>query len=106
MPKIIPTDDEHFKQLTSNEEQYSLIQFSAVWCGPCKYITPHVENELNEWKEIQYIYIDIDEFEDLTEQYDVDGIPAFFLLKGTEVVDQYSGSDMNAILELLQKTKF
>ena len=55
------------------------LQFSATWCGPCKMITPLVQNHVKklDQSESVYAYCDIDEFDTIAESLEIDSIPAF-----------------------------
>ena len=60
-----------------------IIQFSASWCGPCKRITPIIQNYLApiENDSIVYLYCDIDIHDSLAEEFSVNSIPCFSIVK-------------------------
>lgn len=80
--EIIHLEKDNFKELIKNEEKV-LIDFFATWCGPCKMLSPILEQvESN----IKVIKVDTDKFDDLAHEYGVMSIPTLVLLeKGKEV---------------------
>ena len=78
MKSVNLENDLAFNNLKS---QYKVIylQFSATWCGPCKLITPIVQDyvkQLNHPGGV-YAYCDIDEFDSIAESLGINSIPAF-----------------------------
>lgn len=63
-----------------------LVDFWAEWCGPCKMITPIIEEIAKEYADkIQVVKINIDENDQTPIKYGVRGIPTLILFKGGEV---------------------
>ena len=80
--EIIHLEKDNFKELINNEEKV-LIDFFATWCGPCKMLSPILEQVDSNIKAIK---IDTDKFDDLAHEYGVMSIPTLVLLeKGKEV---------------------
>lgn len=73
------------------EAEKAVIDFSAVWCGPCKMIAPIVDELAEEMGDVSFFNIDVDENPDLAQQFQVMNIPSIFLLKKGEVVDRTVG---------------
>lgn len=80
--EIIHLEKDNFKELIKNEEKV-LIDFFATWCGPCKMLSPILEQVDSN---IKVIKVDTDKFDDLAREYGVMSIPTLVLLeKGKEV---------------------
>lgn len=80
--EIIHLEKDNFKELINKEDKV-LIDFFANWCGPCKMLSPILEQAKGE---IKVIKVDVDEFEDIAREYGVMSIPTLVLLeKGKEV---------------------
>ena len=92
MPALKITD-ENFDQTIGNKEKPVLIKFGAEWCGPCKMVTP-VLNELSEEMSDQIVIgdHDIDNSTNATTKFGVRGVPTMLLFKGREVVDSKVGA--------------
>lgn len=80
--EIIHLEKNNLKDLIEEDEKI-LIDFYANWCGPCKMLSPILENfESN----IKVIKIDTDEYEDLAREYGIMSIPTLVLIKnGREI---------------------
>ncbi|PVM84517.1 thioredoxin [Caulobacter radicis] len=69
-----------------------LIDFHAVWCGPCKASVPALEDAAREFEgEIAFVKVDIDQEPTIAERYNVQGVPTFIVIKDGEAVERFSG---------------
>lgn len=88
------------KQLTDNElaevlasERLVVIDFWAEWCGPCKKISPIVDELATEYEGKVDIYkCDVDENSEVCEKLGIRNIPTLIFLKNGEVVDRHVGT--------------
>lgn len=75
------------------QQEYSLIYFSAPWCGPCKSMSPIVEGISSMMNDrFTTFKVDIDSTPTFAADYGVRSIPALMLVKNDEVIDQRVGS--------------
>ena len=69
-----------------------LVDFTAAWCGPCKMVTPIVEELAGEWEGKAQVYkMDVDTNQDLPVQYGIMGIPALLLFVSGDVAARVAG---------------
>jgi len=68
-----------------------LIKYEADWCGPCRMITPVIEELSNEMKDIKFYKLDVDQSPDVASQYDVMGIPTLILFNNGKEVKRIVG---------------
>ena len=68
-----------------------LLDFYADWCGPCKMISPVLDQVASENSDFKVVKVNVDENIGLAQQYGVQGIPALFVLKDGKVVAQKAG---------------
>lgn len=71
-----------------------VLKFSASWCGPCRAYKPTFEkvSKMDEFSDIQFEEIDVDENEDLAIKYGVRGVPAtIFVNNKDEMIDRLAG---------------
>ena len=79
-----------------------LADFNAGWCGPCRAMKPMLE-ELSENAAYKIVSIDIDEEDELAEEYDVSSIPCLVVFKGGEEVNRSVGLiPKDAIVDLVE----
>lgn len=70
-----------------------LVDFWAVWCGPCKIIAPFVEQIAQEQAgKIDVYKVDVDHEQELAMRYGIMSIPTLLLFKGGQVVEQIVGA--------------
>ena len=83
--------DEDFDSKIKNED-VSVIQFSAAWCGPCKSLGPILEEISNDLKDqLKVVKVNLDENQDLAMKYSIRSIPTLLLFKGGELIDTKVG---------------
>lgn len=68
-----------------------LIDFYAVWCGPCKMMHPVLEKISEEYQNIKILKINVDDHEKITREYGVMSIPTLLLFKNGEMVEKNVG---------------
>ena len=69
-----------------------LVDFSAVWCGPCKMLEPIIEDMAGEWGDsVKVVRLDVDHNPNLAMNYQVMGVPTLMLFKDGEVVERLTG---------------
>lgn len=93
-----------FEEKVLKSELPVLIDFWAVWCGPCKAIAPSVEQIATEYEGKAKVYkVDVDTEGELAQKYGIMSIPSLLVFKGGKVVDQMVGAAPKAAIENLLK---
>jgi thioredoxin 1 len=69
-----------------------LVDFWAPWCGPCKVMSPIVDELAGEMDGVTIGKVNVDENSELARQFNVLSIPTFIVFKSGQVVEQFSGS--------------
>lgn len=69
-----------------------VIDFWATWCGPCKLMNPIIDEVEKENPDLTITRIDIDSNKDMVEQYNVQSVPTYVILKDGKEVDRIVGA--------------
>ena len=98
---VLKVTDENFEEMIGNKDKPVLVKFGAEWCGPCKMVTP-VLNELADEMSDQIVIgdHDIDNSPNAPTKFGVRGVPTMLLFKGGEVVDSKLERLQKKILKL------
>ena len=76
---------ENFEQEVVNADRPVCIDFWAPWCGPCRMLSPVIEELAEEEPAIKFCKVNVDEQMDLAQQFKVVSIPMLILIKNGEV---------------------
>ena len=69
-----------------------LVDFTAVWCGPCKMLEPIVEQLAQELEgRVKVVKLDVDENADLAMQYQIMGVPTLMLFSNGQPLERMTG---------------
>ncbi|GJQ33864.1 MAG: thioredoxin [Ignavibacteriaceae bacterium] len=91
--KPVTITDQNFETEVLKSSQPVLIDFWAVWCGPCRAIAPVVEQLAGEYEgKVKIGKLDVDENPDTAVKYGVRSIPTLLLFKNGQVVDTIIGA--------------
>jgi thioredoxin len=91
--KPITLTDDNFENEVIKSDKPVLIDFWAVWCGPCKIIAPVVEELASEYEgKIKVGKLDVDENQQSSIKYGVRSIPTLLIFKDGKVKDTIIGA--------------
>jgi len=96
------TDESYEKDLVVNEPVF--VKFSAEWCGPCKAMTPILEELATEYAgKVKFINVDIDK-STIAQKYAIRGVPTMLFIKDGAVVNTIVGSQTKSRVQLALDT--
>jgi thioredoxin 1 len=97
---VLEVTDATFDQEVLKSEQPVLIDFWAVWCGPCKAIAPTVDAVAAKFAgQLKVAKMNVDQNGATPSRYGIRGIPALLLFKGGKVADQIVGYVPQDVIE-------
>ena len=100
---VININGSNFEQEVMNSEKPVLLDFWAPWCGPCRMVSPIVDEIANEHPELKVGKVNVDEEPVLASKFGVMSIPALFVVKEGKVVNQALGArPKQQILDLVK----
>jgi len=102
--QIVPVTTATFESEVLQSPEPVLVDFTADWCGPCRALHPTLEKLAADYAgKVRVVQVNVDVAGDLASRYGVRGIPALFVFKGGQVVDQAVGlqpeSQLRAMLD-------
>ena len=102
---VLEVSDATFDQEVLRSEQPVLVDFLAVWCGPCKAIAPIVDGLAAAFAgKLKVAKVNVDENGATPSRYGIRGIPTLLFFKGGKVADQIVGyAPQNVIEEKVQR---
>lgn len=92
MANIPEINESTFEEEVLAESGPVLVDFSAVWCGPCKMLDPIVEQLARDWSgKIKVVKVDVDHNPNLAMRYQVLGVPTLMLFTGGVYRERITG---------------
>ena len=98
--KAIEVNDQTFDKTITNTAKTVVVDFSAEWCGPCKKMTPVINQLAEKLHDVAIISkLDVDSNPLTTAKYGVRNMPTFLIFKNGELVDRIIGAVPGKVLE-------
>lgn len=92
MTEITKLSETTFQTEVLDSEQPVLVDFTAVWCGPCKMLDPVVKELAEDWDgKLKVTKLDVDHNPNIAMQYQVMGIPTLMLFVDGQPVERVTG---------------
>lgn len=84
-------------------EKQVVIDFTASWCPPCRFIAPVFAEMAKKFTNVIFFKIDVDELQAVAKEFKVEAMPTFVFLKEGEIVDRVVGAVKEEIQQKLMK---
>ena len=103
MANVIVGTSENFDAILNGDKPV-FIDFWATWCGPCRMVSPFVEQLADQYADrVAFVKVDVDEEPELAQRFRVASIPNLVLIKDGEIIEQSAGARPKAMLEEMIK---
>lgn len=91
--------DSNFKEQVLDREGITVIDFWAEWCGPCRMISPIIEELATEYDGKALVgKVNVDDNPEISMKYGIRSIPTILILKNGEIVDRHVGTTSKQVL--------
>merc|ERR1712168_1481289 len=92
-------------QLAAAGGKLVVVDFHATWCGPCKMIAPHLEEMDKTMDDVVFLKVDVDEWEDIAMEYQINAMPTFIFIKNKSKVADLTGANVDKLKEIVASNK-
>ncbi|XP_073108235.1 thioredoxin H2-1-like [Elaeis guineensis] len=92
-------------QSHKDSSKLMVIDFSASWCGPCRFIEPVFKSMAAKYTDVVFLKIDVDELSEVAQQWRVQAMPTFVLVKGGDEVGRVVGADQNELNKKIEQLR-
>ena len=89
---VIELTQENYQKEVIESDKPVLIDFFATWCGPCKMVSPVVDEIANERPDIKVCKLDVDKNLDLARTFQVMSVPTLVAMKNGEMINKIIGA--------------
>ena len=95
--KVENVNSQNFEEEVLKNEKLVLVDFYADWCGPCKMLSPIIDQIAEENTNIKVVKVNVDESQDLAMKYQVMSIPTLVIIQ--------EGKEINRSVGLVDKSQ-
>ena len=87
--KVYTSEDMKFENLSKNS--LTVVDFWATWCGPCRMLSPIIEELAGETPDVVFAKVDVDQNMDVANAVKISAVPTVMIFKNGELVERVTG---------------
>ncbi|GAY42621.1 hypothetical protein WN943_021210 [Citrus x changshan-huyou] len=90
-------------QKSNETKQLVVVDFTASWCGPCRFIAPFLAELAKKLPNVLFLKVDVDELKSVATDWAVEAMPTFMFLKEGKIVDKVVGAKKEELQQTIAK---
>ncbi|MFW6285908.1 MAG: thioredoxin [Nanoarchaeota archaeon] len=95
-----------FSEKVEKADNFSVVDFWAPWCGPCKMLAPLIDEISKEYDDVNFVKVNVDDGSDIAAKYNIMSIPTLIFFKNGEIVEENRGLlSKDALKKIIEKYK-
>lgn len=94
---------EEWKTMLKERTNLIVVDFYAVWCGPCKQVAPYFEQMAKDFPEVTFAKVDVDIVPQVAQTAGIRAMPTFQFIKNGKTLDTLEGADLGGIMKRIEK---
>lgn len=99
MGHVIEIEENEFEKFI-HEHEYVLVDFSAIWCGPCKMMEPVIDQISDQYVDkLNVLKVDVDNYPIVTAKYGIRTIPTILIFQNKNIIFKHSGAAPKSFFE-------
>jgi thioredoxin 1 len=99
------SEGDSFDKVVLQSKEPVVVDFYADWCGPCKKLTPIIEEALRNEKNFKLVKVNVDNNQTAAEEYKVSAIPHIFLFHEGKNIFEFKGASQDKVNEMVELIK-
>lgn len=100
---LLKTRQDVSRAMIDAGDRVVVVEFYATWCTPCQKMKPQLKAMEQEFQDVVFYKVNVDENGETTENYSVTAMPTFILFKNGSKIDRMQGADMTALKAMITK---
>ncbi|CAL0314461.1 unnamed protein product [Lupinus luteus] len=90
-------------QRGNESKQIIVVDFTASWCGPCRFIAPFLTELAKKYPNVIFLKVDVDELKSVAQDWAVEAMPTFMFIKEGSIVGKVVGAKKDELQQTLEK---
>ncbi|MBE43576.1 MAG: thioredoxin [Thaumarchaeota archaeon] len=100
MGNLESTSSKEWNEKVTQSQIPVLVDFWAEWCGPCRTVSPVVEDLSKDYEgRVKFLKVNVDENQDIAAKYEIFSIPTLLVFKGDKKIGQHIGATSRDVLK-------